>query len=186
MEADWEIEIGGNAPVIEAHWPGFVDLRDDPQRAHQLPEAAGLPALAESLIRLNAPASPVWTSKCDLWPLLEPDAVDPLEMDAVPGQSALALCCYIDLLPRDCLRWATSALALPVCRRICSELHAYPLRCCRLDLILRLAFLAPEQMGLGMTAYLTACGPSEAEVASTLSAALAVFTGTLCADATLQ
>ena len=26
MEADWELEIGGDAPVIEADWPGFVDL----------------------------------------------------------------------------------------------------------------------------------------------------------------
>ena len=30
MEADWELEIGGDAPVIEAHWTGFVDLRADP------------------------------------------------------------------------------------------------------------------------------------------------------------
>ena len=27
MEADWEVEIGGGAPVIDALWPGFVDLR---------------------------------------------------------------------------------------------------------------------------------------------------------------
>ena len=38
MEADWEIEIGGDAPVIEAHWFGFVDLRIEPSRANELPE----------------------------------------------------------------------------------------------------------------------------------------------------
>ena len=33
MEADWEFEVGGDAPVIEARWPGFVDLRRNPERA---------------------------------------------------------------------------------------------------------------------------------------------------------
>jgi hypothetical protein len=39
MEADWEFEVGGDAPVIEAPWPGFVDLRLHPERAWQLSEA---------------------------------------------------------------------------------------------------------------------------------------------------
>jgi hypothetical protein len=30
MEADWEFEVGGDAPVIDALWPGFVDLRLSP------------------------------------------------------------------------------------------------------------------------------------------------------------
>ena len=186
MEADWEVEIGGGASVIEALWPGFVDLRSDPQRVRQLAETADQPALAEALIRLNAPASPVWTSKCDLWPVLEPGAFDPLELDAAPDGAAHAFACYIDLLPRNGLQWAAIERTLASCRRICSVLHAYPLRACRLDLILRRAFLAPEQMGLGITAYLTACGASPAEAARTLDAALAAFTSAFCADATLQ
>ena len=40
MEADWEFEVGGDAPVIEACWEGFIDLRKTPERARQLPEAA--------------------------------------------------------------------------------------------------------------------------------------------------
>src|SRR5208337_4431139 len=98
MEADWEFEVGGNAPVIETHWPGFVDLRQNPERARQLPEAAQLPGLAEVLAKLNAVDSPVWTSKCDVWPHLEPDEFDPDELDAPPGCS-YAMGCYIDLLP---------------------------------------------------------------------------------------
>ncbi len=46
MEADWEIEVGAGSPVIQGHWPGFVDLRVHPERASQLPEATELPALA--------------------------------------------------------------------------------------------------------------------------------------------
>jgi hypothetical protein len=69
MEADWEFEVEGEtaaaeapipeAPIIDACWPGFVDLRRNPERAWDLPEARQLPALAEALARLNAAASPV-------------------------------------------------------------------------------------------------------------------------------
>ena len=39
MEADWEMEIGGSAPVIDAFWAGFEDLRRSPERAGALPES---------------------------------------------------------------------------------------------------------------------------------------------------
>ena len=100
MEADWEIEVGGKAPVIEARWPGFVDLRLHPERASQFPEAAELPALAVALAMLNALASPVWTSKCDVWPVVDSAEFDPDELDAPPGCGAHAMGCYVDLLPR--------------------------------------------------------------------------------------
>ena len=44
MEADWEVEVGGGSPVIEALWPGFVDLRLYPERIGEIQEAAGFPA----------------------------------------------------------------------------------------------------------------------------------------------
>jgi hypothetical protein len=69
MEADWEVEIGPGAPEIFPDWPGFVDLRLDPHSASSLPESAQLPGLAEVLIQLNEPRSPVWTAKCDVWPV---------------------------------------------------------------------------------------------------------------------
>src|SRR4051812_38986462 len=53
MEADWEFEIGGDAPVIEANWKGFVDLCAHPERVSELTECGELPALAEALVRLN-------------------------------------------------------------------------------------------------------------------------------------
>jgi hypothetical protein len=84
MEADWEVEIGGGAPVIEALWPGFVDLRSHPDRLGEIAEAATFPPLAVLLRALNSPESPVWTSKCDVW---EPETA--------------ALAAYIDMLPSD-------------------------------------------------------------------------------------
>ncbi len=62
MEADWEFEIGGGAPVIEAWWPGFVDLRRNLASIADIPEAVEVPALGDVLIRLNGHSSPVWTT----------------------------------------------------------------------------------------------------------------------------
>src|SRR5580658_1022540 len=98
MEADWEFEVGGDGPVIEACWAGFVDLRRMPERACDLPESALLPGLAMVLQRLNSEASPFWTSKCDFWPMLEAGEFAPDELDAPPGCAAHAMSCYIDLL----------------------------------------------------------------------------------------
>jgi hypothetical protein len=184
MEADWEFEVGPGAeglvaPVIETHWEGFVDLQRQPERAGVLPEAAQFPALAEALARLNAADSPVWTSKCDFWPHLEADEFDPDELDAPPGCTAHAMGCFIDLLPKSDQQWALPAMAEKACKRICGLLRAVPLRCCRADLVIRRAFITSEQMALGVTAYLTACGESSAEAKRTLEAALTAFTDAL-------
>jgi hypothetical protein len=82
MDADWEVEIGGGAPVIEAHWAGFIDLRRHPERIGEIAEARAFPPLADLLIRLNSPGSPVWTSKCDVW-----------------NPEADGLASYVDLIP---------------------------------------------------------------------------------------
>ena len=191
MEADWEVEVGAGPPAIEAQWPGFVDLRLHPERAWQLPEAAQLPALAEVLAKLNAAASPVWTSKCDLWQVVDLAEFDPDELDAPPGCSAHAMGCYIDLLPRGDRRWELPATVAAGCKRLCGLLRAVPLRCCRVDFVIRRAFIAldltgPAPMDLGITAYLTACGPSAAEAAQTLQAALEAFAHVLCGQSTVE
>jgi hypothetical protein len=185
MEADWEFEVGGDAPVIEASWPGFVDLRSNPERAGQLPEAVQFPALAQVLHQLNAAASPVWTSKCDLWPRLEASDFALDEMDA-PSGCAWAMGCYVDLLPRSDRQWSQPAMVADACKQVCSLLHDVPLRCCRVDLVIRRAFFTPELAGLGITAYLTSCGQSESEAAVVFQAALTAFAGALCGHSTVK
>ena len=76
-ESSWKLTgssryAAGDAPVIEALLGGIcrsAKIRRNAPR--DLPEAAQFPALAEALTKLNAAASPVWTSKCDFWPRLE-------------------------------------------------------------------------------------------------------------------
>ena len=109
MEADWELELGGESPVIEARSPGFVDLRLHPEHASRLPEAAALPALAQALEVLNSATSPLWTSKCDVWPVADMAEFDADELDAPPGFAAHAIGGYIDLLPRNQHKWELPA-----------------------------------------------------------------------------
>ena len=187
MEADWEFEVGGDAPVIEGCWPGFVDLRWTPQNGDELAqridglhEAAQLPALAAALEKLNSACSPVWTSKCDFWPVLRPEEFDPGELDAPPANCAHAMGCYIDLLPRSDQQWPFPGMIAAACKHWCAVLGAVPLRCCRADLVIRRALIAPSVMDTGITAYLTACGPDPAGARQALEAALAQFAHALC------
>jgi hypothetical protein len=196
LQADWEFEVGGDAPVIDAFWQGFVDLRVSPERVSDLPEAALLPGLAAALLRLNSEGSPVWTSKCDFWPVLEREEFDADELDAPAGCSTVAGCCYIDILPRGDHAWPLPQPAEAACKLLCALLGRVPLRCCRVDLVIRRALIAPGPMDsdrmdlgpmdFGMTAYITACGPTPAQAARTLEEALIAFADALCPNSTLQ
>jgi hypothetical protein len=184
MEADWEFELGPDAegfaaPVIETQWAGFVDIQRYPERAGDLPESVLFPALGATLIQLNANDSLVWTSKCDYWPNLEANEFDPDELDAPPGSTAHAMGCFIDVIPKKDQQWDLPEMAEKACKRICGLLNTVPVRCCRADLVIRRAFISPDRMDLGITAYLTSCGESVAEAKRTLEAALAAFTDAL-------
>jgi hypothetical protein len=186
MEVDWEFEIGGAAPVIEAWWPGFVDLRQSPASVVAIPEAVELPALGDVLVRLNAACSPVWTSKCGLWTNDDAERFDADEFDAPPGGTAHTHGCYVDLLPRREEQWPSADALGAVCKFWSAGLRGLPLRSCRVDLIIRQAFTPPERMHLAVTAYLTGCGSTAFEALAALEAALPPFAGVLCAQSTLQ
>jgi hypothetical protein len=172
MEADWGIEIGGDAPLIVPHSPDFVDLQLHPEKASNLPETREFRALAAALVRLNARTSDFWTAKCDVW-LVE--QFDPDELDAPRETAVCAVACYIDLLPRDPARWRDREDAIQWCRDICARLHASPLRCCRADLIVRRALIAVDSVDLGTTVYLIGCGSTRTDTDSALGSALAAF-----------
>lgn len=165
MEADWEFEIGGNAPTIEAHWSGFVNLRENPERAFELSECRELPQLTDALITLNTSDSPVWTSKSDVF---TPERTDPDEMAASPDEAAQAIACYIDLLPRSDQAWDSPSKVEQHCRRICANLRAITLSRCRVDFVVRRAVVAGA-CDLGITLYLTACGSTRANARERLA-----------------
>jgi hypothetical protein len=190
MEADWEIELGGGAPVIEALWPGFVDLRGSPERIGEIAEAAIFPALAGLLVTLNGADSPVWSAKCDLW---EPEPDDGTAFDPTGTASACAnpaearaqaeLACYVDLLPRAGEVFARREQAEEFCREWVARLALAPLPDCRAELIARQA-IAGDAEGFGVTAYLSATGLDQAAAGDALAAALAAFADAIAPAAT--
>ncbi len=167
MEADWEVEIGGGAPVIDADLPGssgssgYIDLRNHPERIGEIAETTAFPPLAGLLLALNAPASSVWTSKCDLW---KPEAGE--------------LACYIDLLPWEGVVFAEWQQAEAFCREYIARLEAIALpECgsgCRIDLVIRQA-IAGAEAGFGITAYLGAKATNSAGGAAALADVMATL-----------
>jgi hypothetical protein len=185
MEADWEVELGGDAPAIEPRWAGFVDLRSAFAQVERLDEVKKFPALGPVLLRLNHRNAQVWTAKCDFWPKLEEGNWDPFELDAPAEEAVCAAGCYIDLLPAGSL-WAEVPAAEAACRRWSAALEKRPLRCGRVDLIVRRVWMKEDWAGLGATAYLTACGKSEAAASERLAVALAIFADVLNPESTIE
>jgi hypothetical protein len=175
MESDWEIEIGGDAPVIDADWPGFVDLRVSPARVNELPETLWQGGLAEALVRLNASGSPVWTCKTDVF---VPERVDPDELDAPHDAATQAVSCYIDLLMRSDQAWNLPSDAEQACRNFCALLREIRLQCCRVDFVIRKAVFEGAT-DLGATVYLTGCGRTLMDAETRLGECLAVFSGVI-------
>lgn len=181
MEADWEVEIGGGAPVIEAHWPGFVDLRKYPERIGDLCEAREYPPLADFLLSLNSSRSPMWTSKCDVWR---------------PEGGGLA--CYVDLLPRDVGVFADWEQGEAFCRNLLAKLRAHISPAgsgerssssafvyenkgdseVSVTLVVREAVLENSQ-GFGITAYFSAEKTDMANAEKALAEAMGAFADSL-------
>jgi hypothetical protein len=104
VEADFSVELGPAAPALEMPWEdpagqwSYLNLRQHPERAAELPEAAGSPALQAFLRAVNAPSSPLESAKCDRW--IDQEAGSP---------GIVAAGGYIDLIFRD----AEKQLSLP-------------------------------------------------------------------------
>ena len=176
MEADWAAEVGPDLPVIDADWPGLIDLRQNPEHVNRIDEAGQHSAVRQALLRLNARESPVRTAKCDVW-ILGPGEIDPLEFGCALNQKLVGVACYIDLLAiNDAVfasfeqheHWAAAAV------RHMRQTHSAP---GRVDLVIRAAHAAGCD-GFGLTLYAAGCGAdadaAEATFRAILSAATAI------------
>jgi len=191
MEADWEVEIGADAAVIDSTWSGLVDLERNPSRIAEISEAANFPPLADTLLLLNAPAfhnvpsraqgkmqEGVRTIKCDLWPVTD---LDPDEMEATPATSLFGIAAYIDLLPRETHVFPDLAAAERWARQVVLELRSIPAHAARVDLVIRRAVSSSHE-GLGITAYITGCGATSTAAYASFGRALQLFAETLAAS----
>jgi hypothetical protein len=73
MQADFSVELGGNAPALEIPWNSndpnvrYYDVKNHPELVQQIPEAVAYPELGSFLSRINAPGFPLASAKCDVW-----------------------------------------------------------------------------------------------------------------------
>lgn len=176
MEADWAAEIGPRLDHIDTEWPGFIDLRENPEGVRKVPEAARGSALHEALTALNGPSSPLFTTKCDVWPV-RAEELDPFELESSHEHARAGIGSYIDLVARNAELFASFPEHEAWTKAAALRLREMPLAHGRADLVIRAA-LSRDSGGFGVTLYATGCGPdtlaAEAAWAAVLRAAVAV------------
>jgi hypothetical protein len=170
MLSEWSAECSADDPVLVVPWSDptdstgnrrFIDLRETPYDLDHLPEAEHYPPLMHALRALNATRSPVFTAKCDAWPLA-PDELDALRvnLDIAADESPKGFGSYIDILWRERSLFASFHLQEQMLHRLTR--HAAPLEhpYAMLDCILRPAMidLTGPQEGFAVSLYIKAIG----------------------------
>ena len=184
MLSEWSAECSADDPVLVVPWSDptdstghrrFIDLRENPYDLDHLPEAEQFPPLMHALRALNAARSPVFTAKCDAWPL---DAEDlhalRVELDVSPDEAPAGFGSYIDLLWRERSLFASFHLQEQMLHRLTR--HAAPLEhpYAMLDCILRPAVvdLTGPQEGFAVSLYVKALGHDARAAATNWSSSL--------------
>jgi hypothetical protein len=191
MLSEWSVECSADDPVLVVPWSDpsdstgnrrFIDLRENPYDLDHLPEAEHYPPLMHALRALNAARSPVFTAKCDAWPL-DAEELNGLRvnLDVLAEEATAGFGSYIDILWRERSIFASFHLQEQMLHRLTR--HAAPLEhpYALLDCIIRPAMvdLTGPQEGFAVSLYVKAAGhdvPSaEANWASALDAVVAVL-----------
>lgn len=191
MLSEWSAECSADDPVLVVPWSDrsdstgnrrFIDLRENPYDLDHLPEAELYPALMHALRALNAARSPVFTAKCDAWPL-DADELDAVRvnLDIGADEAPAGFGSYIDILWRERSLFASFHMQEQMLHRLTR--HAAPLEhpYATLDCIIRPAMvdLAGPQEGFAISLYVKAVGhdgqAAEANWASALDAVVALL-----------
>lgn len=178
MEADWSVEVGGGAMVIEASWTGLVDLRKTPEKITELEEVKRFPVMGWALKELNVLGGPLWTSKCDVWNMIAVK-MDPDEMGAKPEDMKAGKACYVDVLLRDKVSFCSFERHERWVRNLSRRLKTIELPRVRVDLVVRRA-VTRGQTGYGLTIYCAAVGPQNEDAQVSLEEGLRSVVPVLC------
>jgi hypothetical protein len=189
MFAEWSAECSATDPVLVVPWKdpngqaAFVDLQANPYDLDAIPEAEEHPPVMQALRALNAPRSPVFTAKCDAWPLGAEELAQ-LQQDLDTASTpASGFASYIDLIWRDRAIFTSFHHQEQVLRRLIRLADALDRPHAALDCVLRPALvdLDVPQEGYAVSLYIKAIGdtPQEAlhEWATALEAVVALVRG---------
>jgi hypothetical protein len=173
MHVEWSAECSADDPVLVVPWnhphdpagaSHFIDLRANPYDLDTIPEAAEHPPLMHALRALNAARSPVFTAKCDAWPLdagerdALRDELDPTLPDAPAGFAS-----YIDLVWRERSIFTSFPQHEQRIRRLARLAIPLDQPTAMLDCVLRPALIdfAGPQEGYAVSLYIKALGTDQ-------------------------
>lgn len=100
MHTEWNVECAAEDPWVVIPWQSednsihYIDLRAEPERLLEIPEAVQFGSYARALRCWNGPDSPLHTAKCDAWQY----SASLFDANDLSG-FAYAQGGYIDLLP---------------------------------------------------------------------------------------
>jgi hypothetical protein len=184
MLVEWSVECAADDPVLVVPWSDpsgdghFIDLRENPYDLELLPEAEQFPHLVHLLRALNAARSPVFTAKCDAWPL-DTDELDRLrlELDVIPDEAPFGFASYIDLIWRERSIFASFHQHEQLLHRLSHHISTLEHHYAMLDCVIRPALvdLTGPQEGFAITLYVKTLGhDSQAAEANWVAASDAV------------
>jgi hypothetical protein len=181
MLSEWSAECSADDPVLVVPWKdpdgksAFVDLRANPYDFDAIPEAERHPPLMQALRALNTKRSPVFTAKCDAWPLIG-DEMQHLRMnlDLVAAEGPAGFASYIDLVARRRSLFTSFAQHEQLLTRLTRLAAPLDFPTAVLDCILRPAFIDLEgpQQGYALTLYVKALGIDQQTASHTWAMAL--------------
>jgi hypothetical protein len=191
MLSEWSAECSADDPVLVVPWADpsdstgnrrFIDLRENPYDLDHLPEAELYPPLMHALRALNASRSPVFTAKCDAWPL-DAEDLDALRanLDFSDEEAPAGFGSYIDLLWRERSLFASFHLQEQMLHRLTRHAATLEQPYGILDCIIRPAMvdLTGPQEGFAVSLYVKALGHdmtnAEENWASALDAVVALI-----------
>jgi hypothetical protein len=191
MLSEWSVECSADDPVLVVPWSDasdlagnrrFIDLRENPYDLDHLVEAEQHPPLMHALRALNAARSPVFTAKCDAWPLdAEELEMLRLDLDVLAEEAPAGFGSYIDLLWRERSVFASfhqqEQLMHRLTRHSTSLDHAYAM----LDCVIRPALvdLTGPQEGFAVSLYVKSLGHDVQTAEENWAAALDAVVGLL-------
>lgn len=183
MVSEWSVECSADDPVLVIPWSDpsnadrhFIDLRENPYDLDHLPEAEQYPALMHALRALNASRSPVFTAKCDAWPVDNADELDRLrlELDHQADETPAGFASYVDLIWRERSIFASFHQHEQLLHRLDPRAeplyHPYAM----IDCVLRPAMvdLTGPQEGFAISLYVKALGHDAESAEENWAAAL--------------
>lgn len=181
MLAEWSVECSAEDPVLVVPWKdpdgksAFVDLRANPYDFDFIPEAEQHPPLMQALRALNAARSPVFTAKCDAWPLVGEELEHlQLNLDLGPADAPAGFASYIDLVARERSRFTSFHRHEQFLRRLTRLASPFDRPAAALDCVLRPALvdLDGPQQGYAFSLYVKALGSGQQAAREEWAAAL--------------